>query len=925
MDNSLEILFAADPQLAEAVSTSLRQKQAAVDEQTVQLVVAESIRSLAQEVSFGRAVGRGMAELAGRVDTRRLLQYRDIIRRAARQGPTLARIMAIHLVAVFLHASTELLENFLAVTRIMRSKGTYTLNRPLACLAALLRQGDQKSASAYLALLATAFSRDLNYDQCLQMTALLAEAAAALDANKRAWQFKALERVIDTDHQLARDLFEGLQKGLQRLDQPALEQFVNLGLEKYCQQPEMGRKFFSLASTSGRETCRRMQYCVGLDEVQPRLNRYLSARTGMQLAVRSLSDLPQNLSPWHPPGPWVCSDGQFVYLPDEIDIFRDRSQNLFVYRALTRLEAAFYEFATFGLDLEKTLEQFEQAPPAGVPEALRTGFDNCLETLRTAASETPAGGNSCDLQRFLNLFPLPDLAADLFTIIELARLRRRLMQCYAGLVRRVMPLLCREALCRQQRQKEEHPLQAAYMRLALGLDEAQGSMKSRAFAEKITGLWRACCHQYPGVEMGARIVGQVYCEAAALAGCQNDGMTGDHFYRPLPVAFGWRPRPELFHSPDPQIERLAVRLRAALSRAGLHVYRSDLAERLRRQKGHLSQEAIEQLAGAGLPAGVSLEQLLNGTACRRQPDFYVDAGDHPVFWYREWDCHLSDYLQQHVRVVERPLSAAANDFFQQVLIRRRGLIQRMRRAFELLKPRGLMILRQWPEGDQFDYRALMDYALDRRAGITPSERLYIKRVKQRREVAVLLLVDLSRSTANRVPGSSATVLEVEKEAIVILTQALELLGDTFGIAGFSGSGRLGVDYFRVKDFDEKLDETVKRRIGAVSAQRNTRMGAAVRHAAVRLEQVPARVRLLIVLGDGFPNDLGYKRRYAVADTRRAIYELQARNIYTHAITVNQAADPQLDDLYGHIHHSLISDVRQLPDKLVWIYGRLTRP
>ncbi len=121
-----------------------------------------------------------------------------------------------------------------------------------------------------------------------------------------------------------------------------------------------------------------------------------------------------------------------------------------------------------------------------------------------------------------------------------------------------------------------------------------------------------------------------------------------------------------------------------------------------------------------------------------------------------------------------------------------------------------------------------------------------------------------------------------------------------------------------------MDETVRMRIGAISAPRNTRMGAAVRHAAAALERVPARVRLLIVLGDGFPNDLGYKRRYAIEDTRRALVELKAKNIYTHAITVNQAADPELDALYGHIHHSLISDVRQLPDKLVWLYGRLTR-
>ena len=141
MGNNLETLFAADPQLAEAVKARLLEKEALVDEQTVEVLVAESIRSLCQEISFGRSVGLGMAELAGKVSPECLLEYRDIVRQAAREGPTLGRIMATHLVAVFLHGSRSLLEQFMAVTRIMRGKGTYTLNRPLAALTALLKAG----------------------------------------------------------------------------------------------------------------------------------------------------------------------------------------------------------------------------------------------------------------------------------------------------------------------------------------------------------------------------------------------------------------------------------------------------------------------------------------------------------------------------------------------------------------------------------------------------------------------------------------------------------------------------------------------------------------------------------------------------------------------------------------------------------------
>jgi nitric oxide reductase activation protein len=248
----------------------------------------------------------------------------------------------------------------------------------------------------------------------------------------------------------------------------------------------------------------------------------------------------------------------------------------------------------------------------------------------------------------------------------------------------------------------------------------------------------------------------------------------------------------------------------------------------------------------------------------------------------------------------------------------------MRSGFELLKPEALSILRQWVEGDEFDYRALLDFALDKKAGLMPSDRIYIKRVKNQRDVAVLLLVDLSHSTSNLTLESQASVLDVEKEAIVIFSEALEVVGDTFAIAGFSGTGRLGVDYCWLKNFDEITNDTVRYRIDALAPQRNTRMGAAIRHAATQLEKQPAKVRLLIILGDGFPNDVDYKKRYAIADTQQALLEAQSKNVYVHAITVNIAADPQLDELYGTIRHSVITDVRELPDRLPWIYGALTK-
>jgi nitric oxide reductase activation protein len=259
-----------------------------------------------------------------------------------------------------------------------------------------------------------------------------------------------------------------------------------------------------------------------------------------------------------------------------------------------------------------------------------------------------------------------------------------------------------------------------------------------------------------------------------------------------------------------------------------------------------------------------------------------------------------------------------------VLRRHHGLVRQTRRAFERMRPEGLKRLRRWLDGDEFDYRQLVEAAVARRSGDVPSDRLFTKRVKDRREVAVLLLVDVSRSTANTVPGSAASVLEIEKEAIVVLCEALAVLGDALAVVGFSGRGRLGVDYIRIKGFAEAMTEDVRHRIGALQPQRNTRMGAAIRHASRELSGIVARVRLMLILSDGFPNDTGYRGAYAVADTRRSLSELSARHIRYHALTVNLPADPRLDLLYGRVRHHVISDVRELPGRLLRVYSALTR-
>ncbi|MEZ4524941.1 MAG: VWA domain-containing protein [Desulfobacterales bacterium] len=540
-----------------------------------------------------------------------------------------------------------------------------------------------------------------------------------------------------------------------------------------------------------------------------------------------------------------------------------------------------------------------------------------------------------DMERFFHLFPIPRLAGDLFHIFEQGRIRILLKKFYPGICRHGFPLLQKEARQMEQSALSENPLFFLYRCIALG--ESAENIRGPDAMLPIVRCFADSVNSDAKTEACAGLTWRFYPHAAERMAVLIKEKLHEKNCPELQIPFGRKLRPDMVHAAFRETADKARQIKVRLEEKGLKAYGSDIQKKLLEKQGSLSREDIAEIVlmrqkeenseAVSCPAVVSDLQLpdLSEIIGSMGTDGHEDASSpHPVFRYREWDSRTGDYLPDHVRVAERFMTEIPSDFYPRILHSRYGLVRAMRRAFELLKPEALSILRQWTEGDEFDYRALLDFAIDRKAGLMPSDRLYIKRIKQQRNVAVLLLTDLSRSTANRVFGSQATVMDMEKEAIVLFCEALEVAGDDFAIAGFSGTGRLSVDYFRIKDFGEPVNDKVKNRINGMSPLRSTRMGAAIRHATRQLEQVPAKVRILIVLSDGFPNDTDYKREYAIADTRRAVSEARAKNIHARAITVNIVGDEQLDELYGSFHHNVISDVRELPDKLLRIYSSLTR-
>ncbi|WP_281432258.1 VWA domain-containing protein [Desulfatitalea alkaliphila] len=900
-NHPLDFLRIADPETHVWVAGRVALMRPAPSRRFLTRLAETTVWALSLESGLGRVVTEGLLQLGGQAHDDLLDDYVARVRRAGATGPTLARLMAMHLVPV-LAAGPAMVQRFDTTVGIMRGKGTYTLFEPLSVLGTLLKAEEVEAAGAYLDLLATTFGQDISYNRSVRLVYLLPKAVRDFVPRRRKAQIEQLRSVIQTDPRLVDPFLEGMEKGAALLGATDLARFVDAGLSHHGRSPKAGIAFLSLSSEEGRHFCARLQKVVPLSRIRASLERYLAARLGHRLPVRPMSALGDRL----PEGaPMVCSDGHAIYLPDEIDQGRDPAANIALAKLLIRLEAGFFEWDSFAFDLARAIDRY--------PAVAR----------RAAAVEIRSVDGRCDAERFLDCFQRPALAEAIWLLWELGRVVTGFARRYPGLLRAARPALQNEA-DRLWPAARADWWTALYRRLILG-----GAPTGGVGEEWVADLERCFLERMAAespVEAGADLVCHVYDALAERIGKQRGR---DRIPKRLPL--GWRLYwPLVGRAFAPRAEA-AERLRRRLAEQGIRVYRADLQQMLVRQRGELSSEELQRLVltrGQGpVPSGADgahadLAALL--AAAGLQPAA-ADAADGSAFRYPEWDHQLQDYLRDHVRVQPAKVTGSTDDdVYQSTLQRHRGVVTRMRRAFELLKPEGLTLLRQWPEGDAFDHRALIDFVIDRRAGRIPSDRLFIKRLKQERDVAVLLLVDLSRSTANPVAGGQATVLEVAKEALVLFCEALQVVGDSYAIAGFSGTGRHSVDYFTIKAFGEALTPAVKAGISGLRPHRSTRMGAAIRHATVQLAPLSSRVRLLILVSDGFPNDLDYKGDHAIADTRRAAQEARARQVHVKAITVNIGSDPRLDALYGRNHHYVIGDVRDLPDKLLRLYGLLTR-
>ncbi|MCB9744250.1 MAG: hypothetical protein H6741_03600 [Alphaproteobacteria bacterium] len=726
---------------------------------------------------------------------------------------------------------------------------------------------------------------------------------------------------------------------MERLSGQALRQFLAQGLDLHDGSERVAESFFKQESEQGRREAERLALGLPLSDVARTLTLYARAHCGEDVQVR----------PAPPAGPGqsaaAWSDGRGIFLPPRVDRYGDE-RDFLVYRVMTARTAGYLEFGTFDLDLRK------------VPGDFPTRRD--LEG---------------DLERFLRGFPNRVLARDLFRVTDDARVEANVVAEYPGVGRDIARLRGDDLALRPALEDLAPAEQLVEALLQRSWGAPMPEVPDAAAAEAAAQAWALLA---PAAQVGARVeqVAEAVLAAWPLAwglltkvkdedlqppspqgGDSGRGPRADlpgrapEPERPDPRAqpqedyggleeslIGSATRPEALGESEREQDEAARELREAMEDEGIEATLSEIRRALKAREQGKDDRSYEEMAafldrmpapeGGLVDEGVPTEAAPRSTAVSQaealDPDVDPNAASR---LYPEWDAGISDYKPDWVRLKEHVLQPSGDSFVEEVIDEHGPAIRALRRSFEALRPQALRRVRGLLDGDELDLDRVIEDRVARRAGASPTDRVYSRHLRDQRDVAVAFLVDMSSSTNELAGEGVKPIIRVEKEALVLMAEALEAIGDASAIYGFSGYSREHVAFYVAKDFDDPWDARVRERIGRMSWKMENRDGAAIRHATWKLKSTPARSRLLVLLSDGRPLDCGcdqYYDHYAQEDTRAALREARVAGVHPFCITVDPRGGSYLGDLYGEVGYIVIDRVESLPERLPRIYWRLTR-
>jgi hypothetical protein len=672
-------------------------------------------------------------------------------------------------------------------------------------------------------------------------------------------------------------LFRVLARAYEEVGEEGVRAWIIAGEEIARRNPQAGEAFFALESRTSLLVLRRSSPAVSLSDIQGLLLRYMHMLCGSAVSIHETDRLSF-------PPPLAEGTEAGLPLPAHIEVFPTYEENLRLYRVLAAHQAGRVEFGTYEVDWQRLW-------PA-LPETLREVH---------APDNFPVD----DFTAYFRLFSRPEHLEALFLYVESKRIAAQLSARYRGL---------REDLRWAETLAQLSP--PAWAALFPRLSERLWSERVRFDSEAtVSDSLLLATELYltltpfgtrptaPAETPSAEFTNDEDEEEALSQTDAQDGQSGSDIAH-------------LSAEEQEMLQKIIAALHA-------HSKRKKPSPRKPQKKGVATFIELPATLREGEEPEERQGKQKNTTRRLR-----TAAGMQ--YLYDEWDFLIEDYRTQWCQLREFPLTDDAGAFFANTLAAYTHLTPEIKREFQRLRPRQYRQVKGLEDGETIDLDAAIGARVDRLSGTAPSTKLYAARQAVERDVATLFLLDLSASTDSRVAGrEDLRVIDVMKEAIVLLSSALDDIGDVYAIYGFSSHGRRNVEVYPVKTFVESLSANVKGRIGGLTPQRSTRMGTAVRHATRKLKDLSSRAKLLVLLSDGYPEDADYGRddhtpTYGVRDTMMALREAEQHGILSFCLTVDKGGHDYLREMCAPSRYMVIEDITSLPAELPKIYQRYIR-
>ena len=752
----------------------------------------------------------------------------------------------------------------------------------------------------------------------------------------------------------------------ERLADHGLQDWIDAGVDTARRHEPAGAAYFALESATALDNLVALQKRVEFATVEPVLRLYTHAILGRRMELKTSDTLPDILRDG---AGLPTSDGATIYVPTQVDDFEDTDENFAAYKVAILHQAGFYECGTFTFDLDECRRRLPSVPDTqgdqatssfegffgsfAEPDLARALFATFEDTRVDAWIARHYKGIRVDLNRLMRhgrrqrppLHGLPLRQALLEGLVQLSLGAEEAdfePQPVGLLLQRLAPLMAPlHARGASVYQSAAAVLQA--YRLLVRIPDDAGTTFTLDAANLLSALDLELKDDADMLNLADlfHAAGEAADRLPALPGSDAPATGTD------PVPYRGAMKPDAIEKKmrlDDLEDSLGRRdgmsplspevLKALLEKDGL-----DIKSLQRGEVNAATGLFVSNLQGR--PAN-------DGAADRREsPDEPADllraelaetemapARLPLTFHYDEWDYLIGDYRRGWCRLREMPLADGGPDFVAATRRVHAELLAQVRRQFQMLKPEQYKTVKPLTDGEAIHLDSAIEALVDRRAGQTLADKVYSRRDKHDRSVAAVFLLDMSASTDDKIKEpddegeTQRRIIDVEKEALVLMADALEALGDAYAVYGFSGYGRDQVDAFVVKSFDEPYDRRVQGRIAAMEPHRSTRMGPVIRHAAAQLSRQDARLKALILLSDGYPQDFDYgqdrkSKDYGLQDTTKALQEARLKAIHTFCITVDPSGHDYLRDMCPDRQYLVIDDMAALPRELPKVYRGLT--